>query len=47
MVAQERDFIMQKVFEALENKDQEIREVAMQCLVEIGRQEYQYVEHYF
>lgn len=43
----ERDFIMNKIFEALENKDVEIRENAMQCLVEVGRQEYNYVQHYF
>jgi hypothetical protein len=33
----ERDFIMNKIFEALENKNVEIRENAMQCLVEVGR----------
>jgi hypothetical protein len=31
---------MNKIFEALENKQVEVRENAMQCLVEIGRQEY-------
>lgn len=43
----ERDFIMGKIFEALENKNDSIRETAMQCLVEVGRQEYNYVTHYF
>lgn len=33
----ERDFIMGKIFEALENKSVDIRENAMQCLVEVGR----------
>ena len=33
----ERDFIMGKIFEALENKNAEIRESAMQFLVEVGR----------
>lgn len=46
-VAQERDYIMLKVFEALKNNDVEVRENAMQVLVEIGRQEYDYVEFYF
>lgn len=36
-VPAERDYIMLKVFEALQNKDTEIRENAMQVLVEIGR----------
>lgn len=38
---------MSKIFEALENKAVEIRENAMQCLVEVGRQEYIYVNQYF
>lgn len=36
-VPAERDFIMNKIFEALENKQVDVRENAMQCLVEIGR----------
>ena len=43
----ERDFIMNKIFEALENKQLDVREKAMQCLVEVGREEYLYIEHYF
>lgn len=46
-VAVERDFIMNKIFEALGNKAVEIRENAMQCLVELARQEYNYITHYF
>lgn len=38
---------MAKVFEALKMADEEIRVVSMQTLVEIGRQEYEYVEFYF
>jgi elongation factor P--beta-lysine ligase len=38
---------MSKIFEALDNKAVEIRENAMQCLVEVGRQEYISVTHYF
>ena len=34
---EERDFIMRKVFDALECADSDIRENAMQSLVEIGR----------
>lgn len=33
----ERDFLMQKVFDALQCADADIRENAMQSLVEIGR----------
>lgn len=43
----ERDYIMTKVFEALQNPVEEIRVTAMQTLVEIGRQEYEYIENYF
>ena len=43
----ERDFIMNKIFEALANKEVDIRENAMQCLVEVGRQEYNSIQHYF
>lgn len=46
-VQAERDFIMAKIFDALSNKEVEIRENAMQCLVEVGRQEYNYITHYF
>lgn len=46
-VENERNLIMQKIFEALNCKDSEIRESAMQVLVEVGRQEYEYVEYYF
>jgi len=46
-VAQERDFIMNKVFEALTAKNETIRENAMQCLVEFGKQEYESIEFYF
>lgn len=45
-VSQERDYIMQKVFEALLNDNEDIRTTAMQTLVEIGRQEYQSVQFY-
>lgn len=38
---------MSKIFEALDNKAVEIRENAMQCLVEVGKQEYISVTHYF
>ena len=38
---------MNKVFEALRCQDTEIRENAMQCLVEIGAQEYDSVQYYF
>lgn len=38
---------MNKVFEALTAQDETIRENAMQCLVEIGKQEYESVEFYF
>ena len=43
----ERDFIMQKIFEGLQTVDTETRENAMQCLVELGRQEYEYIKFYF
>jgi hypothetical protein len=40
-IAEQRDFIMQRILdEALQSANATIRETAMQCLVEIGRQEY-------
>ena len=43
----ERDFIMQKILdEALQSGNVSIRETAMQCLVEIGRQEYNMIGSY-
>ena len=40
-VPAERDFIMAKIFEeAMQSANVTVRETAMQCLVEIGRQEY-------
>lgn len=38
---------MERVFTALKHKDVSIRETAMQVLVEIGKQEYEHVQHYF
>lgn len=46
-VEHERSFIMQCLFSALTIPDIEIRENAMQTLVEIVRQEYESVEFYF
>jgi importin subunit beta-1 len=46
-VVHERDYIMQKVFDALQNPNEDIRTTAMQTLVEIGRQEYESIEFYF
>ncbi len=46
-VTHERDYIMQKVFDALQNPVEDIRVTAMQTLVEIGRQEYESIEFYF
>lgn len=46
-VEAERDFIMAKIFdEALMSENVSIRETAMQCLVEIGRQEYNMLGSY-
>lgn len=43
----ERDFIMHKILdEALVSSNVQIRETAMQCLVEIGRQEYNMMGSY-
>jgi hypothetical protein len=38
---------MTKLFEALTIQDEETRVVAMQTLVEIGRQEYEAIQYYF
>lgn len=38
---------MEKVFEALQSNDLEIRESAMQVLVEVGKIHYEFVEFYF
>jgi hypothetical protein len=46
-VTNERDFIMDKLFLALQNPNEDVRVTAMQTLVEMGRQEYESVEFYF
>jgi len=38
---------MMKIFEGLENRNEDIRTVAMQTLNEIARQEYESIEFYF
>lgn len=38
---------MNKVFEAFQVDDEDIKTIAMQSLVEIGRQEYDSVEFFF
>ena len=38
---------MGKIFEAISSPDEDIRTTAMQTLVELGRQEYDYIEFYF
>ena len=43
---EERDFIMNKVMEALRSSNSNVRETAMQSLVEIGRQEYNVMGNY-
>jgi hypothetical protein len=43
----ERDYIMARIFEALTVENEDIRVIAMQILVEVGRQEYEYVKYYF
>lgn len=43
---QERDYIMNKIFEALEVPVTDVRESAMQTLVEIAHLHYNYLEHY-
>jgi importin subunit beta-1 len=46
-VAHERDYIMARIFEAFQCQDEDTRVVAMQILVDVGRQEYDSVEFYF
>ena len=46
-VVHERDYIMERLFDAFKNPEQEIRVIAMQTLVDVGRQEYESVEFYF
>jgi len=46
-VEQERRFIMDKIFDALEVTDVDIRENAMQVLVELARQEYDHIQFDF
>ena len=38
---------MSRLFEAFKSPDEDIRVIAMQILVEIGRQEYESVEYFF
>lgn len=46
-VAQERDFIMTKLFEGCKAPNADVREAAMQCLVIVAKEQYQHVQHYF
>lgn len=46
-VSHERDFIMGKIFEALQCPEVETRVIAMQTLADIGKQEYEFIEFYF
>ncbi|CDW87040.1 importin subunit beta-1-like [Stylonychia lemnae] len=43
----ERDYIMARIFELLTLENEEIRVIAMQTLVEVGRQEYEFIKFYF
>jgi importin subunit beta-1 len=45
-VPQERDFIMNKVFEGLECQHVQVREAAMQTLVELAHLQYDSIEFY-
>ncbi len=46
-VKEERDMIMSKIFEAVKNDDEDIQELAMQALVEVGKIHYEFIEEYF
>jgi importin subunit beta-1 len=46
-VAQERDFIMEKLFTSCDIADEEIQEYGLHCLREISIQEYESVQFYF
>ena len=43
----ERDFIMQKIFVGCRSSDEEINEKGLQCLREVGTQEYDSLQFYF
>jgi importin subunit beta-1 len=43
----ERNYIMEKVFLAIDHPDEEIKVAALQTLVEIGRLEYESIQFYF
>jgi hypothetical protein len=43
----QRDYIMDRLFDAFKCSNEDIRVVAMQTLVEIGRQEYESVQYFF
>lgn len=47
LVQNERDFIMAKIFESLEIGEVQVREAAMQTLVELVHLQYEYIQFYF
>jgi len=46
-IQHERDYIMGKIFQAMEANDEDIQESVLQCLTEISTQEYESLQHYF
>lgn len=46
-IQHERDYIMERVFQAMESNDEETQESVLQCLAEISTHEYEHLQHYF
>jgi importin subunit beta-1 len=46
-VANERDFIMRRIFDSMQCKDDDIIESCLACLREISTQEYDSIQYYF
>ncbi len=46
-VEHERNYIMDRLFDGFKVQDEDVRVIAMQTLVELGKQEYEYIEFYF
>ena len=46
-IQHERDYIMDRIFQAMDSNDEETQEYILQCLAEISTQEYEHLQHYF
>ena len=46
-IQHERDYIMDRVFQAMDTNDEDTQESVLQCLAEVSTQQYEHLQHYF